>query len=155
MLSRKAVVGDKAYSNFVATVSDIWQLNHCYARIRIISAYCIFLLKRANYYKDDNNRSNTVGFVKEQFHQMVQYKGQILEIEQKALDRSSAPYDSNSMEIKLLAAKLKDDLDAKMLAVAKRVGEKLSGETEANALEMTEQEFDTHVEHHHQVLRQW
>src|SRR5689334_11076976 len=78
--------GGKRNSGLFETLDEIWKLNHCYARIRIISAYCMFLLKRANHYRADINRISTVEFVHEQFREMVQYKARIVEIEKQAFE---------------------------------------------------------------------
>lgn len=137
------------------TLNDIWNLNHCYARIRIISAYCLFLLKRAKYYKAEVNRVTTAEFVHEQFCEMVKYKSQILEIEEWAIEEANLAKSQLKEEIKRLSGSLKAELDRKFCLVAEKVGEKIPGETAANKLEMDEESVEGLLAEEYELLRRW
>ena len=137
------------------TLNAIWDLNHCYARIRIISAYCLFLLKRAKFYKLEINRRSTAEFVQEQFREMIKYKGQIVEIEMRAVEEANQTNGYLKEEIKRLSMKLKSDLDHRFRLVAEKVGEKIPGETTANRLTLAEEDVEVQLPDEYQLIRQW
>lgn len=135
--------------------SDNWKLMHCHARIRLLTGYCTFLLKRAYYYRSEHRRAGLVAYVREQFQEMLDYKKQVVEIETRKVRCLRTRDAFELIEIGKLTDSLSRAINTRFLEIEAKVSEKVPGEPEANALQMSDEELEQMLDAEFELPRYW
>lgn len=136
-------------------MNGMWKLNHCRARIRLLTGYCMFLTKRAYYYKSEVRKAGLIEFVKTQYQEMLNYKMQLIELEMLAEQNEQKRNIETRKELNLLSEQLSVKINVRFQAIAEKVSEKIPGETDANAFEITDDEIAKLLEDELGDLRSW
>ena len=146
---------ERSADSVEALIDGTWKLNHCRARIRLLTGYCMFLTKRAYYYKSEVRKAGLIDFVKSQYQEMLTYKMQLIELETRAERNTQVCSLEARKEINLLSEQLSEKINHRFHAIAAKVSEKVPGETAANAFEITDDEIAKLLEDELGDLRSW
>lgn len=142
--AEKSQPRQNSHDSYDENINGAWCINHCRARIRILTVYCMFLTKRAYYYKSDVRKTGLIEFVKSQYQEMLGYKTQLVALEQRAAryGQEGQPRDIEKIkEIDDMSARLTQKINASFQEISAKVSEKVPGEKVANSFEITDDEI--------------
>lgn len=140
----------------VDSLTQSWMISHCHARIRILSGYCAFLLKRAYYYKSEEQKTGTVEFVKSKYSEMLGYKSKLATLAEKTAESQRSRTAEGRREVKALSDALALEIDQAFHEIGAKVSEKVPGEKgKTHALEMTDEELTELIESKFGLARHW